>query len=229
MKNQASNVSDPKLISYLTLRRAVGILGVAFPIVLVTGSILIGNCDEVQSSISAYYHTMMRNIFVGLLCAIALFLYAYKGYNKADSIAGNLGCIFALGVAFFPTSITEPLSACIPEPVENNIISTIHFASAAGLFLVLSFFSIVLFTKKGDNPTKMKIKRNMLFRICGYIMLASIGLIALYSGFSSNKRVASFQEYDPIFWLETLALWAFGLSWLVKGRTIMTDYSSKKD
>jgi hypothetical protein len=164
----------------------------------------------------------MRNIFVGVLCAIALFMFAYKGYDRRDNIAGNLACIFALGVAFFPTSVTEPLTTCIPLPVDNRIISTVHFVSAALLFLTLAYFSIALFTLGTTDRTRRKRQRNRLYRICGYTILGSISLIAVYS-FYLEKKFPDLQRFDPIFWLETLALWAFGISWLTKGKTILTD------
>jgi hypothetical protein len=30
-------------------------------------------------------------------------------------------------------------------------------------------------------------------------------------------------RFDPFFWLETFALWTFGISWGVKGETILKD------
>lgn len=223
MENTNRTSTDPTLISYLTLRKAVGILGIAFPVVLVIGSVACGHCEEIQGSISAYYHTNVRNIFVGILCAIALFLFAYKGYENADTVAGNLGCIFALGVAFFPTSVSEPLTSCLPVPIDTKILNNIHFVSATGLFLVLSYFSIFLFTRKVKNPTKMKLKRNKLYHICGYIMLGCIALIAVYSFCISRGSCTGLQKYKPTFFLESIALWAFGISWLTKGKAILTD------
>jgi hypothetical protein len=223
MENTNRPPSDPTLISYLTLRKAIGILGIGFPVVLVVGSVTCGHCLEIQSSISAYYHTNMRNIFVGILCAIAFFLFAYKGYENADAVAGNLGCIFALGVVFFPTSITDPLTSCLPVTIDTGILSNIHFASATGLFLILSYFSIFLFTRKGNNPTKMKLKRNKLYHICGYIMLGCIALIAVYSICRSRDGCTGLLKYKPTFFLESIALWAFGISWLTKGKAILTD------
>ena len=223
MKNNTSQEQSPQVISYLTLRKAVGILGITLPVIMVIGSALFGKCEGIQSSISLYYHTNMRNIFVGILCAIALFLFAYKGYDKRDAIAGNLACIFALSVAFFPTSVAEPILPCIPYSFENHIISSIHFISAGGFFLVIAYFSIFLFTKKDQNPTKMKLKRNKLYRVCGYIILGCILLIAVYSICQRFNYCQNLQKYDPVFWLESLALWAFGISWLTKGNTILTD------
>lgn len=227
MNNNLPKKQDPQLISYLTLRKAVGILAILFPVVIVIGSILIGGCDEIQSNLSTYYHTRMRNLYVGILCAIALFLFAYKGYDRIDSIAGNLACIFALLIAFFPTSVTEPMTPCILSPYENKISSSIHFFSAGGFFLILAYFSIFLFTRKESKPTKMKLKRNKLYRLCGYIILGCIFLMAVLFALEKFNYGQGFQKFDPILWLETLALWAFGVSWLIKGNTILTDKKVK--
>jgi hypothetical protein len=56
------------------------------------------------SSISSYYYTGMRNLFVGSLCAFSMFMLCCRGYDKKDEIAGILSSMFALGVAFFRTS-----------------------------------------------------------------------------------------------------------------------------
>ena len=95
----ANITQDPHLISYLYLRKAVGFLGLALPIVLVLGSVLVSNCDEIQSSISDYYHTLMRDVLVGTLCGIALFLFTYKGYDKRDNIAGTLASYMSATIA----------------------------------------------------------------------------------------------------------------------------------
>ena len=33
----------------------------------------------------------------------------------------------------------------------------------------------------------------------------------------------SLSDIEPVFWLESLALWAFGISWLVKGGLLLKD------
>lgn len=213
---------NPQLISYLTLRRAVGILGISIPFVMVIGSVVFGDCREIQSSISAYYYTNMRNIFIGIICAVAFFLFAYKGYDRRDSVAGNLGCLFALGVAFFPTSVEAPLTPCIHEHIVNPVISSIHFVSAGLFFMVLAYFSIVLFTKGSSRPTPRKLQRNRLYRFCGYtIIVCLLGIAAYFIHF--EKKYPALDNLDPVFWLESIALWAFGLSWLTKGQTLLND------
>jgi hypothetical protein len=223
MSNNSPEQINPQIISYITLRKAVGILGILFPVVIIGGSLIFGGCDEILGNLSTYYHTKLRNLFVGILCAIAFFLFAYKGYNRIDSIAGNVACIFALLLAFFPTSTTEPLATCISGPYENKISSSIHFFSAGGFFIIMAYFSIFLFTKKDPKSTEMKLKRNKVYRTCGYIILGCIFVMAVLFLLDNLYHGEIFKKYNPTIWLETLALWAFGISWLVKGNTVMKD------
>ncbi len=204
-----NNADDRILVSYLTLRRVVGILGILLPVLLVVGSSLVNSRLDIQNSISDYYGTEMRDIFVGVLFVVGLFLFAYRGYERKDDIAGDLACLFALGVALFPSTSA------------SQAIRTVHVISAAALFTVLSCFSLFLFTKTDKDvlPRKKRI-RNVIYVICGVIMLVCIASIALYHVLLRNTSVAAIK---PVFWLESLALWVFGISWLIKGETLLKD------
>ena len=197
-------------VSYVTLRRVVGTLGVLLPVLLAVGCLVLGSCEGLQDSISAYYGTAMRNVFVGILFTIGWFLFSYRGYERRDDMAGDLACLFAMGVALFPTTSS------------SSIIRTVHFLSAAALFLMLAYFSLFLFTKtkKGVPPTREKKIRNRIYVTCGVTMLACIALIVVYYAFLKQTPVAAIK---PVFWLESLALWAFGWSWFVKGETLWRD------
>jgi L-asparagine transporter-like permease len=206
------------VISYLTLRRIIGILGIALPFIMVSGTFLFGGYNEIQGSISSYYYTNMRDVFVGIICAIALFLFSYRGYNLIDNIAGDLGCLFALTLAFFPTRPD------IFQPGYKDVTAYIHLISAALFFCVLIFFSLVLFPRRDKNQpfTKQKKQRNKVFRVCGYTILGCMVLIFLYFVLQENFYPGLI-KYDIVFWLETVALFAFGISWLVKGQFILKD------
>ncbi len=214
----------PEVVSYLVLRRAVGIIGVSLPIVLLAGSMLIFDCSEIQGSISKYYHTVMRNVFVGSLCAVALFLWAYKGYKRddkdnkymlQDNPAGNLAALFALGVAFFPTFIgPDDLTSCIECEYPKKITGYLHLFWALSFFLMLAYFSIILFTK-GKNKNE-----NRLYRICGFTILICLLLIVIYL-YLLKDNYPNLQRIKPVFWLEAFALWAFGISWLRKGKLLL--------
>jgi len=218
------------LISYFTLRKAVGILGIALPVLLLIGSYLIPSCGNVHKSISDYYHTPFRDVFVGILCAVSLFLFAYRGYDWRDNWAGNLGGLFALGVAFFPTTVTCPLDCNIPYEPLFSFASKIHFTSALLFFSVLIYFSLVLFRKSNttfENFTIQKKKRNLIFKICGYTMVLCVLGIGSYFAFIKGDCEDSPIKYNVVFWLESIALCAFGISWLTKGELIWKDIQNK--
>jgi hypothetical protein len=60
------------VLSYKDLRKAIGIIGIALPIGLLIGKPLVDGGGTL-GSISAYYYSGMRNYFVGIMCALAVF------------------------------------------------------------------------------------------------------------------------------------------------------------
>ena len=214
--------NQPLIISYLTLRKAVGILGFMLPLVLLIGNMILSECKEVQDSISDYFYTKMGYVMVGTLCAVGLFLFCYKGYELRDTIASRIACVFALGVAFFPTTGPDSSALCnFLHRHGDKWVGTVHNISAALFFLTLAYFCLILFVKTSGNPTKRKKERNIVYKICGYVILACIILLLLY--FKIDKLQEMLGNYKPIFVLEALALWAFGISWLTKGEFILKD------
>jgi amino acid transporter len=174
------------------------------------------DCPGIQESMSDYYYTNMRNVFVGSLCAIGVFLLSYHGYERKDDIAGDLACIFAIGVALFPTEPVQILSSW------DVLLGNLHLISAAGFFLTLAYFSLALFRQTNPKKpmTKQKRQRNRVYSTCGYAILVCISLIAIYGLFFTETSV---KNLKPVFWLESSAVVAFGFSWLTKGEAILKD------
>src|ERR1700741_510685 len=94
-------------ITYFTLRKIIGLLAFFLAPVLVFGTFILDHTHEVKVSMSAYYYTSMRNLFVGVICGISLFLFSYHGYKWYDSLASKSAGLFGLGIAFFRTSATN--------------------------------------------------------------------------------------------------------------------------
>jgi hypothetical protein len=197
--------------SYIALRKAVGWIGILLPFALSFGASVIFNEDP-QNSMSHYYYTSMRNLFVGALCSVGLFLFFYAGYDKWDDWAGNLAGALAIGIAWLPTT-----------QYGLDTIGILHFVCAVIFFLILACISIFLFTKtdKGRNLDKPKKNRNILYRICGYIIIACLFAMLIYVLFLQDDKVTSL-----IYWAEAVALVAFGVSWLTKGGSIFPDGGS---
>jgi hypothetical protein len=213
--DQHSGTQRALVVSYLDLRKAVGIIGVALPFVLAFGKILLQG-SGLQESISGYYYTDMRNVFVGSLCAIGIFLMSCRGYDWRDEAAGIVACIFAIGVALFPTT------PYVDATHQDKVIGTLHLTFAALLFLTLAYFCLALFTETdpGKHPTPQKLKRNNVYRVCGITILACIGLMVVVKLPGVKTLV---EPISPVFWLESLAVITFGAAWLTKGETIFKD------
>jgi len=90
-------------------------------------------------------------------------------------------------------------------------------------FTTLILFSLWLFPKTDqDVMSNQKKNRNRVYRICRFVMLACILLIILYKAW----LIEVWPEhgfFQPVFWLESFALVAFGISWITKGQIIYKD------
>src|SRR5262245_13145475 len=182
LRQHLTQRNDDDRISYLALRKAIGIIGIALPFVLVFGRIMIQG-PELESSMSAYYYTVMSDVFVGSMCAIGIFLLSYRGPERQDDLAGDLACVCAVGLAIFPTS---------PEDKASTWVATLHFTFAAVLFLDFAFFSLVLFRKtRPDIPlTPQKQRRRMIYAACGWIILACIAAIVIVKLLGDDSPLA---------------------------------------
>ncbi|MDY0099334.1 MAG: hypothetical protein RBR81_09040 [Bacteroidales bacterium] len=195
--------------SYLALRKTIGWIGILLPFVLMFGTRIIFKEKMTLFTISLFYYSGMRDVFVGALCAIALFMFFYRGYDKWDNRLGNIAGICALCTAWFPTTESGP----------QDLPGKIHFTSAAILFTILAAFSLFLFTRKVSHPTTQKLKRNRIYIICGLVMIVCLLFILTYFIFLDVRYPGS----GLVFWAETFVLVAFGISWLTKGGTLYPD------
>jgi hypothetical protein len=196
-----------RIYSFWSLRKSIGWIGIGLPFALMFGVYLLFNGPLPLYSISKYHYSGMRDFMTGALCSIALFLFFYKGYNRWDLWTSNIAAVSALCIALFPTVKEGPL----------NLSAYIHFISSGIFFLTLACISLFLFTKKASHPTRQKKTRNLIYRICGIVMIgALIALVIFYRYFKDENS-------HFVFYVQTIALIAFGVSWLVKGEALFAD------
>ncbi len=108
-------------------------------------------------SISGYYYTDMRNIFVGTLCALGVFLVAYRGYDGVDESITNVAGFAAIGVALCPTKPTVctagpgacPASSVARLSTSQQVVGDIHLALAAITLIALGLMAL-RFAKHGQ-------------------------------------------------------------------------------
>ena len=156
MRNLSAGLSkrtDSDVVHLRTLRAAIGVLGLALPWALALGENLrdrylsSGSAAGrwiLEGSISAYYHTGMREVFVAILAALGIFLLCYKGPEKWDVLAAKIAGASAILVALLPTHESSreatDTGERLPDSVtlfsgadaaDPSIVGTLHYAAAA--------------------------------------------------------------------------------------------------
>ncbi|HEX7331205.1 MAG TPA: hypothetical protein VF290_06880 [Pyrinomonadaceae bacterium] len=216
------NPLDAELIvSYLTLRKAVGYLGLLMPILVRVGAYYFEQIPS-NTSISAYYYTSMRDLFVGTLAAIGVFLFCYRGTDTQDNVLTNIAGACAVAIGLLPT---EPeyhplIQAKFPniltdECYRNHGPLGYHIYVVGAFFLIISYLTIFRFTKPGpSDDINRKRWRNKVYIACGIVMVICIALVV----------IIKLRDYtSSIFWPETVAIVAFAIAWLTKGHAILKD------
>lgn len=206
------------------LRVLIGILGMLLPFICLCGSLLLHT--KVHDSISMYYHSHMRDIFVGIMIFVSFFLISYKGYTLPDTLIYKITGIAGLCIALFPCKnivYSRPVGAFL---VNNSTSDYIHLIAAFIFFVLLAINSIFLFTKSDTRVLRgtKKYYRNILFRTSGYIIILAL-IVLLYAELIMRDSIRIKNKITLI--LEMIMLFSFGVSWLVKGGVMFKEEKLK--
>ncbi len=206
--------TESQVQSYVLLRRDIGIIGMVLPFVLIIGKIILESLG-ISSSTSAYYYSVMGDVFVGSLGALSIFLLCYR-YDLLDDIVSIIAGICAIGVVLFPTAPDVDATQL------QTAIGLAHASFASYFFLILALMAIFLFRRTDQvSPTRRKQQRNTVYLICGIVILACVVLADLTLFVPYLQGASWLQPLHPIFWLESFAILAFGFAWFVKGETFI--------
>jgi len=217
--------SQPIQKSDYRIRKLIGTLGLALPILLPL------SVGMLLSSMSHYYYQPLSSIiFIIVLSTSGLFLVSYKGYKIdtetekiSDDLLTNIGGISALIVVFVPTYCFESNSSIIDQlctmgeyPLLGHIDklkNTIHLVFAGIFIFTMGWMSKYKFTR-GENQAN-----NKIYRLCGNLVWLAIALLIILSIIAFFNEDFQVTKYD-VFFLESLALIPFGISWLIKGEAM---------
>ena len=218
------------LTNSLTLRKIIGVLGMAMPLLLYSFLFFDNGMQEPLKSISHYYYTRVSGIFVIILSLLAFFLIVYKGKEPVDFYISLFAGVFALLVVLFPTNNITEICGDSAKKYSVTILPIsdfrmhFHYTAAGFFFLSLSYMSFFIFTKSNKSTSKRgtnKIIRNRIYRTCGVLMVLAI--LILFAGSIKIIPQDCFKTFPLTFWMETLAIESFGFAWLVKGETLFKD------
>ena len=205
--------------AYFRVRQALGWLGLSLPVLLiVTGAL----SDGLAPSVSDFFHTLSRDVYVGVLVSIGIFLFVYEGYDRqpgetlADNWIATVAGVSVIGVALFPNeSPTGEVAALTQHLVGVGMSPAFHYSSAFIFFYCMGHFCFFRFAKTHDP------RRRRFYRACGWAIVASCAglFVATILRQAGSPEVATLvTELEIVFWVEVLGIWAFSLAWIVKGR-----------
>jgi len=223
----ASSGNQQLLVSYHKLQQTVGWIALLMPIAV---RVLAFAFERIftTNSISAYYYTDLRDVFVGSLVVGGLLLAFFRTDDRKDRWIAVVAGLSAIGIGLFPMDIaagvlTSPDTAN-PDS-EAKLVQALrdgthgplgyHFVFV-GAFFLLTFY-LVTFRFRANtppNPTDQKRQRNGVYLVCGALM----GLAFIWIGILWHLG-----KQSSIFWPETLAVMAFAAAWLVKGQLVLKD------
>jgi hypothetical protein len=194
--------SAPYIRSYVFMRRVVGRLAFLLPPLIVLGEPLVFDDRPFPlGSLSAYYYSGFREVFVGLLFAIGVFLVLYKWPERTrEARVSTYAGLAVLVVALFPTG--KPGAKVATTPLQDLLgeewVERIHFG-AAGIF-------IFLLSRISRYWARHRRDRKRLHKICEWAIVAALVL-------AIGEGVFDWPDYG-ILVAEFAAVWAFAISWL---------------
>lgn len=208
--------------TYLLLRVIVGVVGILLPLgLLLLDRWVFRDSADARGSLSAYYYSGGRELFVAGLVLMGTVLGTYKMFEwNLDNLLSFLAGVAAVLVAFLPTGRYSKDLALTPLQREwgEGTVQALHFGAAGTLIVLLGVLSVTFGVREGNRPPvesqNQKVSPGNWRRyhfICAAVILAAL---ATY-GVSKLKG----PEMIPnlLLFVECAAIWAFAASWFVAG------------
>lgn len=219
-RSAATHRANNAAKSYYRVRQALGYLGLALPFILIFSGLF--GAQHLEPSISDFFHTFSRDIFVGTMFAIGVFLVSYDGYVRepgesfSDNWITTIAGISAFGVALFPNeSPNGQVETLSQYAVGIERSPLVHYACALTFFACLAQINLSKFAKTKD------LARRRIYVGCGRLIWVAalfIGVFSVLKLKGGPVAQAVVLDYNLVFWAEAIGIWAFALSWLAKGR-----------
>lgn len=241
----AQEEAPTQVVSHLALRKLIGLLGMLLPWACWAANALVNGLDllnndqlailgtseqyvplcNLKESISHFYYTASAPLFIGIIVSVALFLFCYKGYdfNKerdyssflSDRVVCTVAAVAALGIVIFPTGEDQFIKDSLFIYTVTKSVGYVHYAFAALFFICIAVLCLVNFRRQESKADFGKGEFDLLYKICGWLIIGSISVIFIYGVFFKDRWAL---DLPVTFLLEAVALTAFGVAWLVKGK-----------
>jgi hypothetical protein len=199
-----SNPRRPEFDQY-TIKFTVGAIAFSLPwIELVLTNWSITSISDsfwfgVGSSSGLWPGPWARNVFVGLLFAIAAMLFSYNGDSALQMWLGKTAAICAILISMYPCKCQ----------IHEEILVHVHMGAAGVMFAILGVFCIIFWQHANQKKSHEAKRRKFIYAACCLGMVLTLVLFVLHSITKDEVLVL---------YAETIGLASFGISWLTASR-----------
>jgi len=99
----------------------------------------------------------------------------------------------------------------------EQVVGNIHVVFAGLMFVFMAWMAIRFTNTDSPQPSKQKLLRNWIYQICAIVI--GVCLVAIVITIFLPASVKA--NFPWIFLWEALGIFAFGVSWFVKGQTLI--------
>lgn len=168
--------------------------------------------DCLQTSISAYWHTPARAVFVGVLVTMGVCLVALKGNTPGEDIALNFAGMLAPGVAFIPvhdpgTCSSVPIQVSDAGPAVANNMQALFVLGAVAL--AIGVWSARRAQAGGRPPAGGIDRANLLGLLVAFAVMGG-GAVWFYVARDSFVAHGHDAAAIPMFLAIVVAVWLNG-------------------
>jgi len=187
-------------LTYFGLR-----LGIVLLVLMLFVSVIhvITSENDWLRSLSSYYYTPARAVFVGSLCAIGAALIVYRGNTDTENVLLDFAGFLAFIVAFVPTDLDESCGYCtglaakdVSAAISNNVVAVISVGFAA---VVSGLFARRLLGLKED-------KQSRAARVSMWVSFVAIVLAGGYFALNTDQVEEYGHEVAAIFFFVFIIL-----------------------
>jgi hypothetical protein len=216
--------------TYTGMMLAAGMFGTLLPPIVVVGGVILAREWAFKGSLSSYYHSGMRDVFVGMLCIVGFFLVVYKLFEKDPHNVFSIGAgAGAATLALFPTRLGKGVSKNELTPLQSrvgeNLTFYIHIGATSLFFacLVIICYGFAV-EERGRDQQREGVDASYSPRFWSRFHMTAVGVMIGSLVFILGAWLVKDQgwydgfitTYATLFG-ESAAIFAFGLSWWAKG------------
>lgn len=225
-----SNDSESIVLSYLGIKKIIGLIGLALPAIL--WGITLLQQEQILPTISNYYYTKLFVFFTGLLIVLGIFLITSHSKDKWERRLCVASGLSAILIALIPTNvlskyiIDENSVLCANELVPSfhrytdqvqEEVSNGHLI-AAFIFFVTIIILTKIFHIQERNCKGSNVQKYFLLFLALLIVFIILLLLIIC------REIFGFYLGNIVFYLESIMLILFGVTWLIRGGDLRENW-----